>query len=210
MVAYDAIFFDFDGVLVESTDIKIRAFRRLYQDHGDEVVEAVVAHHVHHGGVSRRKKIRYCHKQLLGIRLTESELDDLARQFSNLVVSEVVACDDVPGSKALLDRLTGHVPLFVISGTPHEELVHIVEHRGMPGHFVEVRGSPPSKVPHIRELLDRHGLKAERVLFVGDAMTDYNAATNCGLAFLGRVHDGHPNPFPPGTATVSNLTGLVV
>jgi len=34
----DAIFFDFDGVLVESADIKRQAFRDLYSDYGERAV----------------------------------------------------------------------------------------------------------------------------------------------------------------------------
>ena len=47
------IFFDFDGVLVESVEIKIHAFRKLYAEHGENVVEKVLAHHMEHGGISR-------------------------------------------------------------------------------------------------------------------------------------------------------------
>ncbi len=207
---YETVFFDFDGVLVDSHDIKVRAFRRLYEPFGADVEAAAVAHHLEHGGVSRRKKIRYCHKQFLDIRLTEAEIDDLARRFSALVVDEVVACPYVPGARAVLDAWRDRLPLFVVSGTPQAELEDIIGRRGMSGDFAGLRGSPPSKVPHIRELIAIHGFTPERVLFVGDAMTDYHAATTCGLEFVGRVHNGYAAPFPPGTETISDLTALMI
>ena len=205
---WDAIFFDFDGVLAESGDIKIAAFRSLYEPYGPEIVDKVLAHHRAHGGVSRRKKIRWAHKYLLGKRLSEEELEDLAGQFSRLVEDAVVESAWVQGAREALRDLQGRLPIFVISGTPDAEMQRIVDRRGMRDLFVEVRGSPPSKVPIIRDLLRRHDLVAERVLFVGDSTTDYDAATTVGLPFLGRVAPGEPDPFPPGTRTVADLTEL--
>ena len=45
--------FDFDGVLVESVDLKTRAFAALYAEHGTEVADAVVAYHLQHGEIGR-------------------------------------------------------------------------------------------------------------------------------------------------------------
>lgn len=210
MSAYDAVFFDFDGVLAESSNIKTVAFVEMYKQYGPDVVDNVVAHHLEHGGISRRQKIRHCHKTFLGIEVTSDEMAVLGRRFSTLVEDAVVAADWVAGAKAFLDTHCGHLPMFVISGTPQEELRRITARRGMDGYFVSVRGSPPVKEPIIEELLAEHGLLRGRVLFVGDTMTDYRAATATGLPFLGRVPPGEESPFPDGTTLVADLTGLRV
>ena len=54
-----AIFFDFDGVLVESVDIKTRAFSKLFEREGEDVVKKVIDYHIDNGGVSRYEKFRY-------------------------------------------------------------------------------------------------------------------------------------------------------
>jgi phosphoglycolate phosphatase-like HAD superfamily hydrolase len=210
MRAYDAVFFDFDGVLAESSDIKTLAFVEMYKDYGPEVVEQAVAHHLEHGGISRRQKIRHCHRTLLGIEVTSDEMAVLGRRFSALVEEAVVAADWVAGARAFLDAHCGRLPMFVISGTPEEELLRITARRGMDGYFVAVRGSPPVKEPIIEELLAEHALARERVLFVGDTMTDYRAAAATGLPFLGRVPPGEDSPFPDGTPTVPDLTFLTL
>ncbi|MCW5700011.1 MAG: molybdenum cofactor biosynthesis protein MoaE [Rhodospirillales bacterium] len=208
MTSYDAVFFDFDGVLAESADIKTQAFIEMYKEHGSEVVDAVVAHHTLHGGVSRRKKIRYCHKMFLGERLSEEGLEVLARRFSGLVEDAVVAADWVSGAHDVLRETIGRLPMFVVSGTPESELRRITARRGMDAYFVAVRGSPPSKVPIIWALLEDNGLTAERVLFIGDSLTDFKAAQATGLSFIGRVPEGGDNPFPPGTTVITDLTEL--
>lgn len=208
--ALDAIFFDFDGVLAESADIKTAAFRELYKDCGDDVLAAVLAHHRAHGGVSRIQKIRYCHRELLGIDVDHDELAMLGRRFSRLVVDAVVESDWVDGARELLDALVGRRPLFVVSGTPEPELRDIIARRNMTEYFTVVRGSPPDKVTVIRTLLADHGLAAERVLFIGDAMTDYDAARETGLRFIGRVRPDEGSPFPEATTIVPDLRHLPI
>lgn len=54
----------------------------------------------------------------------------------------------------------------------------------------------------------RTGLRRDRVLFVGDAMTDYNAAKDTALRFVGRVASHHENMFPANTLILVDLTNL--
>lgn len=206
-----AVIFDFDGVLVESADIKTAAFRALYAPHGAAVVAAAVAHHQANGGISRRKKIRHIHATELGIELDTAALDVLCQRFSALVEDAVVAAPMVAGAADLVARLRrDRTPLFVVSGTPHDELQRIVARRGMEDAFTAVYGSPPEKPPIITGILAEHGLAARDVLFIGDARTDYDAARATGLRFIGRVAAGEASPFPPGTTIVADLEGLVV
>jgi phosphoglycolate phosphatase-like HAD superfamily hydrolase len=99
--------------------------------------------------------------------------------------------------------------LFVVSGTPEDELRRIAVRRGMMEYFVEVRGSPPGKEAIVRELIERHRLAPRRTLFIGNALADWRAARACGLDFLGRVALGHASPFPKDTRIVPDLEALI-
>ena len=52
-----AVIFDFDGVIVESLDVKADAFRSLFADH-PEHVDQIVRLHRENLGVSRYEKFR--------------------------------------------------------------------------------------------------------------------------------------------------------
>ena len=41
---YDAIIFDFDGTLVQSSEIKTWAFGELYKEHGENIVQQIIAY----------------------------------------------------------------------------------------------------------------------------------------------------------------------
>lgn len=196
-------------MLAESADIKTDAFRELYGAFGEDVVARCVMHHLRHAGISRVQKIQFYHAEFLGQDLSPEDLGLWTQRYAEVVAKQVVAAPAVPGAVEFLNVALGKLPIYVISGTPEDELQRIVKERGWSEFFAEVHGSPRLKPEIIEDIVSRTGLDVRRVLFVGDAMTDYDAAHERGVPFLGRVASHHENTFPPGTETVSDLTDLI-
>lgn len=185
-----AAVFDFDGVVLESADIKTNAFRRLFDGNS-----AAVAYHLAHQGVSRYEKFRHITTEILGRPFTEEDERRLGNRFAALVSDEVLACPFVPGARELLERRARELPLYVASGTPEEELRTIASARGMAGYFAGIYGTPPTKAQIIGRILADRGLAPANVVMVGDATTDLEGARAAGVQFVGRVRPGHPDPF---------------
>ncbi|MFN5658060.1 MAG: HAD family hydrolase [Pseudanabaena sp.] len=209
MKKYDAIVFDFDGVIVESVDVKTRAFAALYQEYGKQIVKQVVDYHLLNNGISRFEKFRYYHESLLGKTLTKEEEIQLGDRFSQYVESAVIASPYVLGADDFLEKYYQSIPLFVASGTPDEELKRIVSFRNMNHYFVSVYGSPTKKSAIIQKILTNHGFNPDRVLMVGDAIADYEGAIGAGVKFIGRVLQ-YPQtyPFSIETVVLPDLTQL--
>ncbi len=178
-------FFDFDGVLVDSVGIKTMAFRQLFEHFGEDVLAKVLEHHRLNGGISRIDKIQYSHTHFVGTPLSAAELQEWGRRYSQRVVDQVVEAPWIAGAQEFLDRIRGCCPIFVISGTPEDELKEIIAARRMAGYFTEILGSPVRKPAHIRNLLRDYRLKPKSCVFIGDALTDYGAAKETGLHFIG-------------------------
>jgi len=207
---WQAIIFDFDGVVVESGKIKTQAFAELYRSHGEDIVAKVVQFHNQNGGMSRYHKFRHFQQHFLNKPpLTETEVKQLDILFSELVVEAVIAAEPVPGALELIRQQAERIPLFVASGTPDSELKVIVERRGLAPYFKAVHGAPALKKTIIAEFLSAYELKPESVLMIGDAIADLEGAQANNTAFLGRVYPGDPNPFPAHIETVPDLHGLV-
>ena len=204
---FDAIVFDFDGVLVESVDVKTRAFAALYEPYGEEVVKQVVAWHLAHGGVSRYEKFRHFHRAFLGRALNRAEEVELGDRFSALVEEAVIDAAWVPGAHEFLEDWHARLPLYVASGTPEEELIRIVGRRGMSHFFKGVAGAPSKKGAILRNFIGRSGVSPERMLMVGDAMTDFDGAVEAGVSFLGIAPAG-ANTFPLGVPVLPDLIGF--
>ena len=201
-----AVFFDFDGVIVDSNRTKAEAFRTLFHGYDDKVIAEIVDYHYQHGGISRVVKIEHAHRTIIGKPLTEAELASWAARYRCLVIEQVISVDWIVGAQLALKKLYTRVPIFVISGTPEEELVEVIERRGITEYFTEIAGSPTQKSIHIRRLLSKYTLTPDRCVFVGDSTTDYDAAQETGLFFIGIRGD---IPFPVGTTVLADC-GLLI
>jgi beta-phosphoglucomutase-like phosphatase (HAD superfamily) len=190
-VQHQAFFFDFDGVLADSVEVKTEAFAKLYEPYGPEVVAQVIDHHRRHGGMTRTDKFLHYHRDYLGRTLSDEEMAELSREFSELVVDKVVAAPEIRGAKEFLRKCCSQLPCFVISAAPQEEIRQIVHRRGMMSYFEEVLGAPASKKDNLQRLLNEFHLSPSKCCFFGDAESDYRAAHACGVEFIGIVNDAN-------------------
>jgi HAD superfamily hydrolase (TIGR01549 family) len=200
-----ALFFDYDGVLVDSNRIKTQAFHELFKDFDSNAVKAIIAYHRQHGGISRVVKISHAFEHILKIPLCTKTLQDMARNYSEMVIDKVVAAASIDGADDFLVEMHDLLPIFVISGTPQEELQLIVHRRNQQHYFTEVVGSPIQKPEHIRNLLKKYRLEAHRCIFIGDASTDLHAARECNMPFIGIQGDFE---FPPEVVVLQDCKDL--
>lgn len=202
-----AVFFDFDGVIVDTTAIKVQAFATLFAAYGTAVQEAVIRYHLQNGGMPRHEKLRHCFASFAKHSLSEEALAHAGATFSGLVMAEVVAAPLIAGALHTLQQLQeAGIPAFVLSGTPVDEMQMIVLQKGLAAYFKEVHGSPQTKPILVDDILLRYGLSPQHCLFIGDALADYQAALKTGLRFLGIVPIDAPSIFPSTTPTSSIVT----
>lgn len=201
-----AVFFDFDGVLVDSITLKTQAFYTLFKAYPLEAVDEIVEYHRQHGGVSRVLKIRYAFESILKLPLGDDQLNELARRYEELVVQQVISAPWIAGAQQTLETLVDTCPLFLISGTPQTELQNIIDNRSMSHYFREVLGSPVTKIEHLHNLLQGYSLQPERCAFVGDARTDMHAAECHGIPFIGIQGEYQ---FPKGTRVEPDCLQLI-
>jgi len=188
-----AIIFDFDGVLVESVDIKTDAFRNLFSF--SPIVDEIVQYHIDNTGIPRFEKFRHIYKYILREELTDERFHELSDQFSSLVIDAVVTAHCVPGASRFLKKFWKTIPIFVISATPESELMEIIRRRNMWRYFHGILGSPAKKADNIRSLIKKEHLEPKRTIYVGDAVNDLNAAREAGVRFVGRIRPGISDPF---------------
>ena len=202
-----AIIFDFDGVILDSVDIKTKAFARLFEEYGPATVDKVVRYHLDQCGVSRFRKFEHIYRSILCRPLPAEESKRLGERFSTLVFDEVARSPWIPGALEFLGGHYKNFQFFVASGTPQEELDRIIHYRQLEPFFAGVFGSPITKDDIIRRILQTHGIKNEETVFVGDAMSDLEAAEACSIQFIG-IESAKEKVFPVGTTILPNMLNL--
>lgn len=188
--AYTTLVFDCDGVVLDSNRVKTEAFRTAALPWGTAAAEALVAHHVAHGGVSRYAKFAH----FLDIILPDHApgripgrdgpgLEALLTAYAQAVRAGLMACRVAPGLDALR-AATPQARWLIVSGGDQAELREIFVARGLAAHFDGgIFGSPDTKDTILtREIAaGTIGLPA---LFLGDSRLDHEAATRAGLDFI--------------------------
>lgn len=180
-----AVMFDFDGVILDSAGLKNEAYATLLSDRPPEVVRRIREYSHRNGGVTRRDRFRHIFAEILGEPLPPHELGRLCAAFEEAVLDRVLAAPEITGARAFLERHHRERALFLISGTPLDELLMICRRRGYADFFRGIGGAPARKPEWIRRFLEEHALAPGEVVFVGDAITDLDAARECGLRFVG-------------------------
>lgn len=177
------IFFDFDGVILDSVDCKTKAFKSMYEKYGNKIADEVEAYHIAHGGVSRFEKFKFWHKEYLGIKISDRELSELSDEFSSRVVDKVVASCEIEGSIDFIKQNSNQYKCWIITGTPTTEMKQITQKLNIAKYFLGIHGSPEKKKHWVDYLLNEYKLIPNETLFLGDATTDYEAARWGNLHF---------------------------
>lgn len=189
-----AVVLDFDGVIVESLDVKAEAFAILFADHPKHV-EAIVRLHRENGGMSRYEKFRIIYRDYLRQPLDPATMDALDLRFSSLVRDRVIAAPFVPGALEFLQLMSGRIPLYVVSATPQVEIEAIIGARRLGVFFKAVYGSPTPKGEWLTRIAVREGGDPRSIVFVGDGRADLEGARQAGMRFIGRVRPGDRDSF---------------
>ena len=189
------IFFDFDGVIAESVRAKTDAFEEMYLPYGKDIAARVVEYHELNGGVSRYEKFKYFHKEFLNEVINKEKVDELAIQFSNIVLDKVINSDEVPGANYFIKKYHSTFNFWIITGTPTTEIELIIEKRDLTDFFIGLHGSPKSKRYWTEYLIKKHKLKRNEIIFLGDATTDMDAADFSKTHFALRENDENKGLF---------------
>ncbi len=180
----EVFIFDFDGVLADSVDIKTQAFKALFSEYDESIQSEVASYHENNKGVSRFAKLEYYHRHLLKESLDDEFITSRAQQFSELVVTKVVAAAEIPGAENFLKTWAGNRRCFVVSATPEEEIINIVQQRGWRQYFVDIYGSPDNKKANIERMFETYSITPNQCVFFGDASADCQAANSVGCKFI--------------------------
>lgn len=204
-----AVFFDFDGVIVDSAPIKTAAFAKMFRKYGPDIERRVVDYHLAHQGISRFDKFRYSYENILNVSIDQNTLTMLGQEFSRLVLSSVIASPQIPGiMENLIELHSLQIPTYVVSGTPDEEIRYIVRMKRLNHYFTAVYGSPPQKIDILRNIINQNNYAALNCLFLGDSLTDFEAAREASVKFLGIINDKYPCTFPDKVTTCSTIPSL--
>lgn len=184
MSSFDVLIFDCDGVIFDSNELKLQAMEdslRLAR-FPEEKIPLAISHFRDNFGLSRYRHVRYFVEELAKYPLEKSRLTEemVLGHYATRCRSLYATATLSDGLIELLDEVD--CELYVASGSDQEELRSVMVARGLSEYFSGVYGSPEPKSAIVEGIAARY--ERDKVLMIGDAKSDLDAATEAGTPFV--------------------------
>lgn len=183
------IVFDFDGVIIDSNQMKYDAFFQIFPSEQKirSTLKKVLDTH--------REKSRYFiikqilvelqQKEYLKINKLEKEVFSYADKYNTIVEKGAIECNEIKGARKSLEELSKCYSLYINSTTPLDSLKRIISQRSLLKYFKGVYGSPKSKIENLYDILKKDKISIKELLVVGDGKSDLGLAQKFGCRFIG-------------------------
>ena len=205
---YKHLIFDFDGVLVESNEIRFDGFRLLFADYPHDQVQKLVEYAMSNGGMSRYEKIKYFFEEVRNEIISGDRVQVLSRQYTELVKQKVIDAEPVQGSLEFLSNNYTYYDFAIVSGSDQEELREVCQARKIYQLFLKILGSPERKEINLSRLLSEEGWDNRSCLFIGDSLNDLEAAQINNIDFIARQSGLVEWDSMVNTTAIKDLTQL--
>ena len=127
--------------------------------------------------------------------MSDKEISNYAKEFSKIVLNKIIKAPDVPGVNDFLKKYYKTMTYFIITGTPTSEMKLIAKRRRIEKYFKGVYGSPTDKDYWTKHIITNSNLDPNKIIFIGDAMSDYIAAKSNKTHFALRVTNDNVEIF---------------
>lgn len=180
------IFWDFDGVILNSNEVRDSGFVEVLNDFPKDEVEKLLSFHRKNGGLSRYVKFRYFFEEIRKESITEEEVKAWALKFSKIMLDKLK-------DKSLLISETiefiknnyQHYKMHIVSGSDQNELRELCKSLNIDKFFISIHGSPTPKNDLVKNILMEHNYVPESSILIGDSINDFEAAEVNNLHFQG-------------------------
>ena len=178
-----AFVFDFDGTLVDSNQLKLKAFGTLFSRFPQHL-PAIMEYCQQRLDLVRFEKFRHIYENILRLPYTSETEAALDREFTALTTSAVINAVEIEGASAFLTRIHANRPTAVLSSTPTEVLEEILIRRSWKDLFDHIAGAPVDKGLWLGEFWERYKYRPEEIVYFGDTPADSRAASKAGCTFV--------------------------
>ena len=186
-----AVGFDFDGTLIMSEEQKAREMAKVFKEKfrvkkGVETAYKKLAGRA----LSREKKVKALFGLLLHRKPTKRELKIINEHFGKHYERSLLTCPLFQCTNIIKELKKQVDFIFLLSLEDKKEVKNVAGHCGLNRYFNEILGGPKPKVENLKHVLEKHKLKPQEIIYIGDAHSDVIASKKVGVKtiLLGKKH----------------------
>lgn len=180
------IFWDFDGVILDSMPIRNYGFTKIFEKFDKKLLDKLLEYHTFNGGLSRYVKIRYFYNTLLGSEVSDEKVKELADKFSNIMKAELTNKKYlIRETVEFIEKNYKNYNFHIVSGSDEKELNYLCNELGLTKYFKTIEGSPTPKNDLVKNILQKYSYNPKEAILIGDSINDFDAANINGIKFYG-------------------------
>lgn len=185
------IVFDFDGVIINSNEIKEKAYFEVLPAHDHSLIKKIIGNQ---NVIQTRAAVfeTFCVQKGFTGNDLRRVIDIHCANYNAFVQNEIEKLGVPETIIAALNTLSKNYNLYINSFTPQYSISETVERLKLGNFFKGVYGriSIESKKEEVlKQIMEKEKVIPAQVLFVGDAESDYKAAKNVECNFVGVSND---------------------
>ena len=184
---YKLVFWDFDGVIKESLEVKREAFANIFQGVDEQIKLRIKKHHDENGGMSRYEKIPI-YLEFANQSKKDENIQNYLNLFSKYVKNGVINSKWCNGVKEYLNKNYNKQYFVLLTATPTIEIIEIISELKIDKYFKEVYGSPLKKYQIVNNVLKNFKFRKSEVALLGDSKNDYIAAKENDIHFYLKIN----------------------
>jgi phosphoglycolate phosphatase-like HAD superfamily hydrolase len=180
------ILWDFDGVLLDSMDLRDYGFLKVLENYSVAQVDLLIQYHRKNGGLSRYHKFRYFFEHILNESVSDDQIQSLAKSFSDIMRSKLADPRRlIQDSISFVRSNYINYRMHIVSGSDQEELRYLCNKLDIKHYFHAIEGSPTPKNQLVYDLMTKFNYKENQTILIGDSQNDWEAAFSNQIAFFG-------------------------
>lgn len=183
---YSTIFWDFDGVILNSNEVRTEGFKYIFDSYSKKHIDMLINYHTINGGLSRYEKIEYFSQNILDKKLNDEEKKQYAQLYGNYCRERL--CDKnllIKNSINFISENHKNFDFHLVSASDEKELIYLCSNLNIKKYFKSISGSPVNKIENIKRLLKSNNYIESKCCLIGDSINDKVAAIENSISFFG-------------------------
>lgn len=180
------IIFDFDGVIIDSMDVRVNGVKEVFSQYDDNLLDKFIEYYRYNAGLSKFIKIKYFYNNILNEDISEEMIVEYSNKLSKIMKAklsskEVLINDTYEFIKNNYKKFNFHIA----SGSEEKELKFLCDKLEISKYFKSIKGAPLHKNDLVKNIICENNYKKEETIIIGDSINDFDAADVNNIGFLG-------------------------
>ena len=178
--------FDFDGVIIDSTEVKVDEYRNLFSQFtkNEATLNKIINIYRNSAGIPRETTLKKVFKKVLDTTISNQEVENLSLDYSKKIFQRL---ETILPLKGFLEYIAIHKEInkHIISGAPNSDVSYLIKKLNLTKYFKSIKGGPLNKKNEITNIRKLAKVKAQNIVYFGDQKNDCIAAKSAGVGFIG-------------------------